>query len=105
MVYVALGPPGEKETIPIVGEESLTTWTYSRLVQRNLIEETVGYREESEFDIKTGTRINYKIPDRQKVSRPTKERGMMVIFRRGVVSSVQWGATPKPQPTTPPSAN
>lgn len=102
MVYVALGTPNEKDDIPVVGGETLTTWEYSRLVQRNLIEETVGYQEESEFDIKTGTRINHKIPIREKVSRPTKERGMLVIFRQGIVSSVQWGSQ-KPPPTPAPA--
>ena len=96
MVFIALGTPNETATIPVANSEPLTTWTYTRLRQRELREETVGYRDESEFDIKTGTRVHYQVPDRQTVSRPTKERGMTVIFRHGVISSVQWGSTPKP---------
>ena len=105
MVYIALGSADEIATIPVSDGEPLTTWTYTRLSQRDLREETVGYRDESEFDIKTGTRVHYQVPERQKVSRPTKERGMTVIFRRGVISSVQWGSTPNPTPEPSTTAN
>ena len=99
-VYIALGSPDENQTIPVANGPPLTTWTYSELRQRTLTEETVGYTDHSDYDIKTGTRVHYKVPDRQKVSRMTKERGMMVIFKAGVVSSVQWG-TRRPPPADP----
>lgn len=90
MVYIVLGSPDSTEVIPREDGSTLSIWNYPKLKQQFMTEETVGYEDHSEYNIATGERIHYQIPNRQKVYQNTKIRGMQVILRNGLVTSVRW---------------
>ncbi|MBT5903085.1 MAG: hypothetical protein HOH58_13355 [Opitutaceae bacterium] len=96
MVYMVLGNPDTAEDIPRADGSTLSIWSYPKLKQQFMAEETVGYEDHSEYDIATGQRIHYQIPNRQKVYQNTKVKGMQVILRNGLVTSVRWAGEPPP---------
>ncbi|WP_221029691.1 hypothetical protein [Actomonas aquatica] len=96
MVYVALGQPGDIETITVRDGGVLTIWNYPKIVQRQISEETVDYEEITEFDVRTGQRLQYRIPVREGVYETSKQQGLQVIFRDGLVTSVRWGRNGPP---------
>ncbi|MDB4385687.1 hypothetical protein N9Z12_06540, partial [Opitutaceae bacterium] len=90
MVYIVLGSPDSTEDIPREDGSTLSIWNYPKLKQQFMSEETVGYEDHSEYNIATGERIHYQVPNRQKVYQNTKITGMQVILRNGLVTSVRW---------------
>ena len=96
MVYIALGAPDGMQTFTAEDGGVVTVWDYPKIRQRYVGEETVNYEDVSEFNIATGERTHYQIPNRQKTYRTAKEAGMQVIFRGGLVSSVRWGGQTPP---------
>ena len=94
MVYIVLGSPKNTEEIPREDGSTLSIWNYPELKQQFMTEETVGYEDHSEYDIATGQRIYYQVPNRQKVYQNTKVKGMQVILRNGLVTSVRWAGDP-----------
>lgn len=98
MVYVAIGKPGDIETFTVKDGGVLTIWSYPKIVQRKVSEETVDYEEITEFDVRTGQRLQYRIPVREAVYDTTKKQGLQVIFRDGLVTSVRWGSDGPPSP-------
>ena len=100
MVYVALGSPDEMETFTVKNGGVLTIWGYPKIKQRLAAEETVNYEDVSDYNIATGERVHYQVPNRQKVFRTEKSNGMQVIFRDGAVTSVRWGGSGPPAAAT-----
>ncbi|MCF3651128.1 hypothetical protein [Synoicihabitans lomoniglobus] len=100
MVSVALGAPDGQETFTAKDGGIVTIWNYPKITQRFERDEIVNYEDVSEFDVRTGQRIHYQVPNRQKVYVSGKEPGMQIIFRNGRVSSLRWGGeAPEPAPT------
>ncbi len=89
MVYVALGKPGDMETFTANDGGIVTIWNYPKVSQRKVSEETVDYEEITEFDVRTGQQISYRIPVREAVYQREEKRGLQVIFRDGAVASVR----------------
>ena len=96
MVYIVLGKPDPAEEILREDDSTLSIWNYPKLKQQFMAEETVGYEDHSDYDIATGQRVHYQIPNRQKVYQNTKVKGMQVILRNGLVTSVRWEGEPPP---------
>lgn len=93
MVYIALGEPDSLQVIPHDDGSTVSIWSYPDIKQRFMTNEIVGYEDHSEFDVATGQRIHYKVPNRQQVYKNTKEPGLQVIFRNGVITSVRGGGS------------
>ena len=94
MTYIALGEPNGVEVISHDDGSTVSIWSYSEIKQQFAREEIVGYEDHSEFDLATGQRIHYKVPNRQKVYHNTRSTGIQVLFRNGVITSVRGNPTP-----------